>query len=149
MVFKYKYANDVPALLSCINFHQFSLVLANALQNTDGWMDGWTHGQTKDRWMDQQTFFLFSFFLSTTRWIYERLFYIGNFIKYGQYRSIKVNHSQLRSIKVNEDISVSQSDCWSVTLIFFYPPQGGSIRSFFFLNFIKYGQLRSLRINWG
>ena len=28
-------------------------------------------------------------------------FFVGTFIKYGQYRSIKVNHSQLRSIKVN------------------------------------------------
>ena len=28
-------------------------------------------------------------------------FFVGYFIKYGQYRSIKVNHSQLRLIKVN------------------------------------------------
>ena len=40
-------------------------------------------------------------FLSTARWIYKRLFFVGYFIKYGQYRSIKVNHSQLRLIKVD------------------------------------------------
>ena len=40
-------------------------------------------------------------FLSTARWIYKKLFFVGYFIKYGQYRSIKVNHSQLRLIKVN------------------------------------------------
>ena len=38
-----------------------------------------------------------------------RLFVVGYFIKYGQYRSIKVNHSQLRIITVNQDMSVSRS----------------------------------------
>ena len=28
-------------------------------------------------------------------------FFVGNFIKYGQYQSVKVNHSQLMLIKVN------------------------------------------------
>jgi len=40
-------------------------------------------------------------FLSTARWIYRRFFFVGYFIKYGQLRSMKVNHSQLRLIKIN------------------------------------------------
>ena len=50
------------------------------------------------RWSREKTRYTF---LSTAKWIYKRLFLVGYFIKYGQYRSIKVNHSQLRLDLVN------------------------------------------------
>ena len=43
----------------------------------------------------------FDFSIAVVSLIKRLLFFVGYFIKYGQYRSIKVNHSQLRLIKVN------------------------------------------------
>ena len=45
----------------------------------------------------------------SARWIYKRLFFVHNLIKYGQYRSIKVNQVQLRLIRVNWGMSICQS----------------------------------------
>ena len=45
----------------------------------------------------------------SARWIYKRVFFVHNLIKYGQYRSIKVNQVQLRLIRVNWGMSICQS----------------------------------------
>ena len=51
------------------------------------------HNDELNHWID------LACFLSTARWIYKRLFFVCHFIKYDQYRSIKIKEVQFRLIK--------------------------------------------------